>query len=136
MAKLAALRHAFGRTAINEVAPPAAVNDGRSTAPMQEMPTKSEADITVNRADESGDASSTLGKELQSQEDMQRGVKDVEAITQTWSKPSLIAAFLLLVSGRLKMCHSMLIEYSQLLVAILRQCFPIFHSQQPDSVCY
>jgi hypothetical protein len=96
MAKLAALRHAFRRTATNEVASSVATDDIAPNEPLQEMTGKTKTDIKViSTADETGDSASISGKETQNAENMQRGVQEVDAVTQTWSKQSLIAAFLL-----------------------------------------
>ena len=63
------------------------------------------ADIEAVRSDNKdvitnapGDAASTASAEKpRPDEDIQRGVKDVQAVTLTWSKRSLVAVFVLYV---------------------------------------
>lgn len=73
--------------------------------------------------------------ELQSEvpgEDLQHGVQDVEAITLSWSKASLIAIFLkyaffyTLVRSSIIIAMLMLM-FPQYLVTVLCQCIPIIY---------
>ncbi|KAI7973182.1 hypothetical protein EIK77_004459 [Talaromyces pinophilus] len=82
MGKLSSFRNTFRRTTtddtINQVA----------TAPVEENKTDPATVETGSASKETGD----LQEELPG-EDLQRGVQDVEAVTLSWSKASLIAVF-------------------------------------------
>lgn len=127
MGKLPSFRNTFRRTTtddtINQVA----------TAPAEENKTDP---ATV----ESGPASKEAG-DLQEElpgEDLQRGVQDVEAVTLSWSKASLIAVFAKYVLSHLvcfvSYCYCNANSVQQHLVAVLCQCIPIIDSPEFDSL--
>lgn len=75
-------------------------------------------------------------------EEVQQGVKNIEATTLTWTKGTLIAVFIKFVpvlycrSMALTSRSSLTLSLSQHLVPILRQCFPIFGLLDSGPLCY
>lgn len=81
------------------------------------------------------------GPELPSEE-VQQGVKNIEATTLTWTKGTLIAVFIKFVpilhcrSMAFNSRSSLTLFLSQHLVPILRQCLPIFGLLDLGSLCH
>jgi hypothetical protein len=67
-------------------------------------------------------------------ENTQRGVADMEAMTQTWSRRSLIAVFVKYVLLSHFYMISFILIFAQHLAAILYQCLPKLRPEQPDSL--
>lgn len=72
------------------------------------------------------------------EEDLHRGVQDIEAMTQTWSKTALIAVFVkyvfLLLIGHHRGIY--LTISTQYLVSLLHECVPKRNPLQLDSIPY
>ena len=99
MGTFSRFRPAFHRAATEDVATP-------QSAPMEVLPTTDEK--IAGTATTMGNATDVISpdtntgepqveepvKDILPSEDAQRGVQQVEAVTLTWSKPSLIAVFI------------------------------------------
>lgn len=68
------------------------------------------------------------------EEDLQRGVEDVEAVTLSWTKASLVAVFVKYVSSITVDLLMHMSDGRQYLAALFRQCIPVLDSLQLASV--
>lgn len=96
MAILPGFRPSFRREATDDVSSATAMNDIPSKNSLGEPSIKHPAQISINESAQS--SCSDPSPELPTS-DAQRGVQDVEAVTLTWSKQSLILLFILCVLG-------------------------------------
>lgn len=117
MGKLPNFRNTFRRTTtddtINNVATVPAGDDKTDPATVEGGPVNKEA--------------RDLQEELPG-DDLQRGVQDVEAVTLSWSKASLIAVFAKYAFPIWLVDILLLNSLQQHLVALLCQCIPILYS--------
>lgn len=126
MAVFPKLRDAFRRTATDD--------DAVTPVAVSMVEDNEKGPVTDDTAASNG--SDEPQAELPS-EDAQRGVKEVEAVTLTWSKKTLIAVFLkyvfVLAADRVYPANSIPLQY---LAALFRQCIPILDSLQLAPLCH
>lgn len=136
---MAGFRNIFGRQSTEDAVTTVNVNSADSKA------TESDIASSENAVNEKGavDTENPVVPEVKSEgpvfvapdENTQRGVADMEAITQTWTRGALIAVFckyVLLL--RFYMIYFILIFFAQHLAAVLYQCLPKRRHQQFDSL--
>lgn len=126
MASCSKFRPGFGRTATDDAIKLASVN----------VKEQIDNEAVSNRIAENDvyNGLDDLAKPRAPAEDLQRGVQDVESVTRTWSKKTLIAVFLKYV-----LLHKLVVSNSvdldqKHLASVLRQRFPIIDPVQPPTV--